>query len=188
MASTTSFFPTLSFKDAPYLQLNNICPLIRTGNSSSSSSSSFFTVTVRAQRVKTEGSKEGLKRKPTKRSNLKETKPKPSNHSLTLEPSPANEKAQTSSNEEEKLLLYEDSPDFVFENGYTMSGVCDRLLEVFTVEKTTEEEWRKLLILSGEWSRIRPHFFKRLSYRAKMETDSCKKQNILTLFEKLKVV
>lgn len=61
----------------------------------------------------------------------------------------------------------EEDGDEEVEPGYKMSRVCDRLIDVFWVEKPTPEDWRKLLAYSEEWARIRPHFFRRCESRAK---------------------
>lgn len=84
--------------------------------------------------------------------------------------------------------VFGDSADFEFQHGYTMGRVCDRLIEVFMVEKTKEDEWRKLLILSEEWAKIRPYFFKRCKYRENLETDAHKRESILALSNKVKLV
>lgn len=69
-----------------------------------------------------------------------------------------------------------------------MGRVCDRLLEIFLVEKTKEDEWRRLLLLSDDWNKIRPYFFKRCKYKESLETDRMKKENLLSLFQKLQKV
>ncbi|CAI6012114.1 unnamed protein product, partial [Closterium sp. NIES-65] len=48
-----------------------------------------------------------------------------------------------------------------------MSRVCDRLVDVFWVEKPDPAQWRLLLAFSAEWARIRPHFFARAKLRAR---------------------
>ncbi|CAI5475584.1 unnamed protein product [Closterium sp. Yama58-4] len=48
-----------------------------------------------------------------------------------------------------------------------MSRVCDRLVDVFWVEKPHPAQWRLLLAFSAEWARIRPHFFARAKLRAR---------------------
>eukprot|EP00250_Pteridium_aquilinum_P004743 c14943_g1_i1 orf=610-2004(-) len=74
------------------------------------------------------------------------------------------------------------------EDGYRMTRVSDRLIEVFLIEKTTSEEWRKLLAFSKEWPNIRAHFFKRCGARAEQELDPERKGNLLKLLRKLKEV
>ncbi|KAH7301390.1 hypothetical protein KP509_23G023200 [Ceratopteris richardii] len=87
-----------------------------------------------------------------------------------------------------EIILYEDTADFEFEHGYSMAQVCDRLIDIFTLEKTNEMEWRKLLILSDDWYRIRDHFFKRCSYKGNNETDKVKKTSLASLSKKLEQV
>eukprot|EP01018_Ginkgo_biloba_P038834 Gb_11825 [translate_table: standard] len=86
----------------------------------------------------------------------------------------------TSNNEEED--------DFELEKGYNMIRVCDKLIDVFMVERPKPSDWRRLLAFSEEWSKIRPHFFKRCRVRADAENDPEKKQKLLRLGRKLKEV
>ncbi|MCO5596556.1 hypothetical protein L7F22_050621 [Adiantum nelumboides] len=72
------------------------------------------------------------------------------------------------------------------EDGYRMTRVADKLIEVFLVERTTPEEWRRLLAFSKEWSNIRPHFFKRCRARAEQELNPQNKGNLSKLSRKLK--
>lgn len=74
------------------------------------------------------------------------------------------------------------------EAGYSMTRVCDRLLEVFWIEKPATEDWRKLLAFSEEWAKIRPHFFKRARQRAEMMEDPGRKADLFKLARKLKEV
>lgn len=69
-----------------------------------------------------------------------------------------------------------------------MTRVCDRLIEVFLIEKTKPEEWRKLLAFSKEWTNIREHFFRRCKVRAEQEIDPKRKGELLKLSRKLKEV
>ncbi|KAG6541617.1 hypothetical protein Mapa_017010 [Marchantia paleacea] len=78
--------------------------------------------------------------------------------------------------------------DEELEMGYKMSRVCDRLIEVFMIEKKTPVEWRKLLAFSEEWTRIRTHFYKRCKTNAKAEEDPKKRGDLLKLARKLKEV
>ncbi|MCO5554478.1 hypothetical protein L7F22_008007 [Adiantum nelumboides] len=88
----------------------------------------------------------------------------------------------------EESLLFEDTADFEFENGYTMRQVCDRLIHIFTQEKTNEVEWRKLLLLGDDWDRLRPSFFKHCKYKASLETNKLKKADLLSLCSKMEKV
>lgn len=95
-------------------------------------------------------------------------------------PGTENTQGIASSNDEDE--------DLELEKGYKMINVCDRLIEVFMIEKPKTSEWRKLLAFSKEWSKIRPHFFIRCKARADAETDPEKKQKLLKLGRKLKEV
>lgn len=82
----------------------------------------------------------------------------------------------------------DEDEDLELEKGYKMINVCDRLIDVFMIEKPKTSEWRKLLAFSKEWIKIRPHFFKRCKVRADAETDPEKKQKLFKLGRKLKEV
>lgn len=69
-----------------------------------------------------------------------------------------------------------------------MIRVCDKLIEVFLVDKPNPTDWRRLLAFSKEWNNLRPHFFKRCQDRADSEEDPGMKQNLLRLGRKLKEV
>ncbi|KAJ8772252.1 hypothetical protein K2173_027429 [Erythroxylum novogranatense] len=77
--------------------------------------------------------------------------------------------------------------DGVEEEG-KMSRVCDKLIEVFMVDKSTPTDWRRLLAFSKEWDNIRPHFFKRCQERADSEDNPGMKHNLLRLARKLKEI
>jgi hypothetical protein len=78
--------------------------------------------------------------------------------------------------------------DIEVEKGYKMSRVCDRLIEVFMVEKTKPEEWRILLAFSQEWVKIRLYFFKRCKTLAAAEEDPKRKADLLKLARRMKKV
>ncbi|KAI6689363.1 hypothetical protein NL676_026191 [Syzygium grande] len=69
-----------------------------------------------------------------------------------------------------------------------MVRVCDKLIEVFLVDKPTPTDWRRLLAFSKEWSHIRPHFFRRCQERADNEDNPGMKHKLLRLGRKLKEV
>lgn len=69
-----------------------------------------------------------------------------------------------------------------------MVRVCDKLIDVFMVDKPTPTDWRRLLAFSKEWNNLRPHFFARCQDRADDEEDPVMKQNLLRLGRKLKEV
>lgn len=69
-----------------------------------------------------------------------------------------------------------------------MIRVCDKLIEVFLVDKPRPSDWRKLLAFSKEWDNIRPHFYKRCQNRADSESDPGMKHKFLRLQRKLREV
>lgn len=69
-----------------------------------------------------------------------------------------------------------------------MIKVCDKLIEVFMVDKTTPTDWRRLLAFSKEWDNIRPHFYKRCHDRADIVDNPGMKHKLLRLGRKLKEV
>ncbi|XP_062027770.1 uncharacterized protein At4g37920 [Rosa rugosa] len=71
---------------------------------------------------------------------------------------------------------------------HKMTRICDKLIEVFMVDKPTPTDWRRLLAFSREWDDIRPHFFKHCQVRADAEDDPGMKHKILRLGRKLKEI
>ncbi|KAH1065294.1 hypothetical protein J1N35_030281 [Gossypium stocksii] len=69
-----------------------------------------------------------------------------------------------------------------------MIRVCDKLIEVFLVDKPMPTDWRRLLAFSKEWNNIRPHFFQRCQERADIEGDPGMKHKLLRLGRKLKEI
>ncbi|CAH1454080.1 unnamed protein product [Lactuca virosa] len=69
-----------------------------------------------------------------------------------------------------------------------MIRICDKLIEVFMVDKPNPVDWRRLLAFSKEWETIRPHFFERCQDRADKEDDPGMKHKLFRLGRKLKEV
>ncbi|KMT07854.1 hypothetical protein BVRB_6g145520 [Beta vulgaris subsp. vulgaris] len=69
-----------------------------------------------------------------------------------------------------------------------MIRVCDKLIEVFLVDKPSATDWRRLLTFSKEWSCIRPHFFQRCQERSGSEDNPDLKHKLLRLGRKLKEI
>ncbi|XP_068642906.1 uncharacterized protein At4g37920-like [Aristolochia californica] len=69
-----------------------------------------------------------------------------------------------------------------------MIRVCNKLIEVFMVDKPTTTDWRRLLAFSRDWSNIRPHFFRRCEERANSEKDPDMQHKLLRLWRKLKEI
>ncbi|KAM7256218.1 hypothetical protein ACFE04_011959 [Oxalis oulophora] len=65
---------------------------------------------------------------------------------------------------------------------------CDKLINVFMVDKPNPNEWRKLLAFSREWDNLRPYFYKRCQDRADSESDPGIKHNILRFSRKHKEI
>ncbi|KAJ0528450.1 hypothetical protein HanLR1_Chr10g0345061 [Helianthus annuus] len=69
-----------------------------------------------------------------------------------------------------------------------MDRICDKLIDVFMVDKPNPIDWRRLIAFSKEWDTIRPHFFDRCRNRADKEDDPGMKHKLLRLGRKLKEV
>ncbi|KAK9050608.1 hypothetical protein SSX86_030422 [Deinandra increscens subsp. villosa] len=69
-----------------------------------------------------------------------------------------------------------------------MDKICDKLIDVFMVDKPNPIDWRRLIAFSKEWDTIRPHFFKRCQNRADKEDDPGMQHKLLRLGRKLKEV
>ncbi|KAG0615250.1 hypothetical protein M758_5G026700 [Ceratodon purpureus] len=67
-----------------------------------------------------------------------------------------------------------------------MNRICDKLIEVFLVEKTNPEEWHIYLAFSKEWVNLRPHFFSRCKFQAAQTEDLKRRSNLLVLSRRLK--
>lgn len=69
-----------------------------------------------------------------------------------------------------------------------MIRVCDKLVDVFLVDKPNPTDWRRLLAFSKEWNNIRPHFYNRCQNRAESESDLGMKHKLLRLQRKMREV
>ncbi|CAN6478294.1 unnamed protein product [Victoria cruziana] len=69
-----------------------------------------------------------------------------------------------------------------------MVRVCDKLIQVFMVDKPATADWRRLLAFSKQWDDIRPHFYSRCQSRAEAETEPDMKHKLYRLGRKLKEV
>ncbi|KAJ0512349.1 hypothetical protein HanHA300_Chr10g0345251 [Helianthus annuus] len=69
-----------------------------------------------------------------------------------------------------------------------MDRICDKLMDVFMVDKPNPIDWRRLIAFSKEWDTIRPRFFARCQSRADNEDDPGMKHKLLRLGRKLKEV
>ncbi|KAJ1690820.1 hypothetical protein LUZ63_014975 [Rhynchospora breviuscula] len=91
---------------------------------------------------------------------------------------------QGNSKAQDKKVEGKDKPTDEFE----MLKVCDKLIEVFMVDKPNPGDWRKLLAFSRTWTDIGPHFYKRCQERADAQTDPGMKHKFLRLSRKMKEV
>ncbi|XP_047321986.1 uncharacterized protein At4g37920-like isoform X2 [Impatiens glandulifera] len=82
-------------------------------------------------------------------------------------------------------ILHNDSEE---EDDPNMTRVCDKLIDVFMVDKPTSTDWRRLLAFSREWSNIRPHFYKRCQDKADSQFEPEMKHKLLRFARKLKEV
>ncbi|XP_028789448.1 uncharacterized protein At4g37920 [Neltuma alba] len=72
--------------------------------------------------------------------------------------------------------------------GYSMTEICDRMIDVFMNEKTKSKEWRKYLVFREEWNKYKDSFYRRCQKRADMEIDQVKKQKFISLWKKMKKI
>lgn len=82
----------------------------------------------------------------------------------------------------------EEQPEVEVVKGYTMSQICDRMIDLFLNEKTKSKEWRKYLVFREEWKKYRDGFYRRCQRRADMENDPVMKQKLISLWKKMKKV
>ncbi|KAJ0988373.1 hypothetical protein J5N97_006729 [Dioscorea zingiberensis] len=85
-------------------------------------------------------------------------------------------------------MTKDDEDGVEFLDDYKMIRVCDKLIEVFMVDKPTPTDWRRMLAFSKEWNNLRPHFYKRCQERADAEVDPGMKHKLLRLGRKLKEI
>ncbi|RWW76634.1 hypothetical protein BHE74_00015271, partial [Ensete ventricosum] len=111
---------------------------------------------------------------------------------MTVAPSSSTEIFSSNVTESEATTSCEDSTEGDCGSGSVndskMTRVCDKLIEVFMVDKPTTTDWRRLLAFSKEWSNIRPHFYLRCEERADGEGDPGMKHKLLRLGRKLKEI
>ncbi|KAF5450823.1 hypothetical protein F2P56_031142 [Juglans regia] len=107
----------------------------------------------------------------------------------TTAPSDCSGEESSVSNELERFDEKRDEEDGIEGlDDHKMTRVCDKLIEVFMVDKPAPTDWRRLLAFSKEWDNIRPHFYKRCQERADSEDDPGMKHKLLRLARKLKEV
>ncbi|XP_008807310.1 uncharacterized protein At4g37920 [Phoenix dactylifera] len=114
----------------------------------------------------------------------------PSDHTEDLPSNPIQSNNSTVCEQypEDDEEIEDHKADTEYLDGSTMVRVCDKLIEVFMVDKPTTTDWRRLLAFSKEWSNIRPHFYKRCQERADAESDPGMKHKLLRLGRKVKEI
>ncbi|XP_039123188.1 uncharacterized protein At4g37920 isoform X1 [Dioscorea cayenensis subsp. rotundata] len=122
-----------------------------------------------------------------------------SGHDVMAAPSDYAEDLSSSSVKSDNTVVYQspsqdvemtenDRDEAELIDDHKMIKVCDKLIEVFMVDKPTPTDWRRLLAFSKEWSNLRPHFYKRCQERADAEIDPGMKHKLLRLGRKLKEI
>ncbi|XP_059455327.1 uncharacterized protein At4g37920 [Corylus avellana] len=107
----------------------------------------------------------------------------------TALPSDCNGEQELSASGSSGALPVQDEEDGIegLDDG-KMIRVCDKLIDVFLVDKPNPTDWRRLLAFSKEWSNLRPHFYKRCQDRADSEDDPGMNYKLLRLGRKLKEI
>ncbi|GAU40329.1 hypothetical protein TSUD_221770 [Trifolium subterraneum] len=72
--------------------------------------------------------------------------------------------------------------------GYTMTQICDKMIDLFLNEKTKSKEWRKYLVFREDWKKYRDSFFVRCQRRADMENDTAMKEKFISLGRRSKAL
>ncbi|CAK9155659.1 unnamed protein product [Ilex paraguariensis] len=72
--------------------------------------------------------------------------------------------------------------------GYTITQLCDKIIDVFLNEKPRSKDWRKYLVFREEWENYRDRFYNRCHTRADTENDSAMKQKLIALARKVKKI
>lgn len=72
--------------------------------------------------------------------------------------------------------------------GYTVTQICDKIIDVFLNEKPRVKEWKRYLILREEWNKYRETFYNQCRTRADKEIDPTMKQKFISLESKVKKV
>ncbi|KAH7684130.1 hypothetical protein IHE45_05G225900 [Dioscorea alata] len=79
-------------------------------------------------------------------------------------------------------------PEVEVAKGYTMTQLCDKMIEYFMNEKPKTKDWRKVLVFRDEWKKYKDSFYKRCQVRADAEQDTAMKQNLEGLARKMKKI
>ncbi|KAL6994735.1 hypothetical protein U1Q18_045269 [Sarracenia purpurea var. burkii] len=82
----------------------------------------------------------------------------------------------------------EEKLDVEVAEGYTITQICDKIIDLFLNEKPKSKEWRKYLVFREEWKKYRDSFYNRCKSRADTETDSQMKQKLMALSRRVKKI
>ncbi|KAL7231548.1 hypothetical protein ACSBR2_009735 [Camellia fascicularis] len=73
-------------------------------------------------------------------------------------------------------------------DGVTITQFCDKIIDLFLIEKPKSKDWRKYLVFREEWKKYRDSFYNRCKSRAHAENDSHMKQKLTALARKVKKI
>ncbi|XP_017983313.1 PREDICTED: uncharacterized protein At4g37920, chloroplastic isoform X1 [Theobroma cacao] len=82
----------------------------------------------------------------------------------------------------------EDQVEVEVSEGYTVTQICDKIIDVFLNEKPRVKEWKRYLILREEWNKYRETFYNQCRTRADKEIDPTMKQKFISLESKVKKI
>ncbi|KAJ4763198.1 Endoribonuclease E-like protein [Rhynchospora pubera] len=72
--------------------------------------------------------------------------------------------------------------------GYTMTQLCDKMIDFFMNKKPTTKDWRKILVYRDDWNKYKDNFYNRCQVRIDAENDPSFKQKLVLLARKVKKV
>lgn len=72
--------------------------------------------------------------------------------------------------------------------GYTMTELCDKMIDFFMNTKPKTKDWRKLLSHRDDWKKYKDNFYNRCRVRIDTENDDSFKQKLVLLARKVKKV
>ncbi|GAB2232016.1 hypothetical protein Drorol1_Dr00011036 [Drosera rotundifolia] len=81
-----------------------------------------------------------------------------------------------------------ENDDVEVAKGYTMTQLCDKMIDLFLNEKPKSKEWRKYLVFREEWKKYRDRFYDRCRVRSEAEEDRVLGQKIGSLGKKVKKI
>lgn len=84
--------------------------------------------------------------------------------------------------------LVEDEEEVEVAEGFTMTQLCDKMIDLFINEKPKSKDWKKYLVFRDEWKKYRDGFYNRCQTRANMETNPVLKDKLSSLARKVKKI